>query len=135
MKRIDKSKSEKLKPVFLYRDDISSLYEIFERGCETVEIEAAGYQLECVAELNYLSDETINELHIQGRNPYVSLHFRPNDIYLYIGEDTHHQLGLFEEIKSFVLSKRRKLSWLTQSSVAPGILAGASIQFIPTRAC
>ncbi len=132
MKRIRKAQFKKLKPVYLYKDDVSDLFEIFERGCETVELEAAGYELDSVSELENLSNETINELHIQGREPYVSLHFRPNDIVLYIDEDTHHQIGVFEEIKSFVNSKRRRLSWLTQSSLAPGILGGIASQFIPT---
>jgi hypothetical protein len=131
MKRVGKSKSEKLKPVYLYKDDISELLKIFERGCEKVEIEAAGYRLDDVSELENLSDETINEFHIQGRKPYVSLHFRPNEIFLYINEDTHHQIGVFEELKSYVNSRRKKLYWLTQSSIAPGILAGTAFQFIP----
>jgi hypothetical protein len=131
MKRVGKSQSENLKPVFLYKDDISDLLEIFDRGCEEVEIEASGYALDDVSELENLSNEVINELHIQGREPYVSLHFKPNDVYLYIDEDTHHQIGVFEEIKSYVHSRRRKLSWLTQSSIAPGILGGIAFQFIP----
>jgi len=131
MKRVGKSQLEKLKPVFLYKDDISDLLEIFNRGCEKVEIEASGYALDDISEIESLSNEVINELRIQGREPYVSLHFKPNDIYLYIDEDTHHQIGVFEEIKSYVHSKRRKLSWLTQSSIAPGILFGTAFQFIP----
>jgi hypothetical protein len=131
MKRISKAQSEKLKPVYLYKDDVSDLFEIFERGCKTVELEAAGYGLESMSEFEKLSNESINELHIQGREPYVSLHFRPNGIFLYINEDTHHQIGVFEEIKSFVNSKRRRLSWLTQSPLAPGILGGIAFQFIP----
>lgn len=131
MKRIGKAQNQKLKPVYLFKDDISDLLEIFYRGCKKVEIEAAGYQLENLQELEKLSNETINELRIVGHAPLISLHFGPSSVYLFIDEDTHHQLGLFEEIKSFVNSKRRKLSWLTQSSLGPGLLVGLAFKFIP----
>ncbi|EKF9989477.1 hypothetical protein [Vibrio cholerae] len=131
MKRLGKAQSEKLKSVCLYKDDIAEIVEIFNRGCEKVEIEAAGYQLDCVSELENLGKETISELYIKGRNPCVYLHFRPNEIFLYIDEDTHHQMGLFEDIKTYVHSKRRKLSWLIQTPIAPSILGGSAFRFIP----
>lgn len=132
MKRLEKSRSKKLRPVCLFNDDVSGLVEIFERGCERLEIEASGYVLESISELEALNNEVINDLRIVGRDPYVAVHFKPSEVWLYTNGDSLQQIGIFEEVKSYVHSKRRKLTWFTESSIIPSLLLGALLSMLST---
>lgn len=132
MKRLEKSLSKKLRPVCLFNDDVSGLVEIFERGCERLEIEASGYALDSISELEALNNEVINELRIVGREPYVVVHFKPSEVWLYTDGDSHQQIGILEEVKSYVHSKRRKLSLLTESSIIPPLLLGSLLSMLST---
>ena len=93
-------------------------------------MQVSGYELENLEEMDALKNETIHELQIVGRNPYVSLDFRPFEVYLYTGEDSHKQRGIFQEVSSFLYERRRKVTWLTHSKIGPGILAGLGFIYL-----
>jgi hypothetical protein len=130
MKRLSKGKLEKLKPVVLYNDDIHDLVEILNRSFGEIKIEAASYELEHIQELEKISGEKINELKIEGQDPHISIELKPYTVSLCINDDTHHQLGAFEEVKQFLNSKCSKFSWLIHSTTIPAILLGLSLNYI-----
>ncbi|OGW51895.1 MAG: hypothetical protein A2Y81_06770 [Nitrospirae bacterium RBG_13_43_8] len=65
--------------------------------------------------------ELLHDIRITGRHPYISVEMEPNQIWLYISEDTPESRGLFEKIKAVLLRWRRRFTWLLHNSFLNGI--------------
>jgi hypothetical protein len=75
VKRIEAAKSEKLKPVKLYRDDLEDLITLFGETCEIVRLSDEEFEYDSLSEIEGRKGPggKLSYLEISGRKPYVSL--------------------------------------------------------------
>lgn len=127
MKKIRTHISENLKPVTLYLDDMIKLVEIFQEVSDAIYIEFDNYEIDNINEIVNLNLESTNLLKIRSQNPYISIDFSKNSIYLYAQDDTVIQRGCFEKIKGFLSTKIRKSTYIYHSPILSGSFIGFSL--------
>jgi hypothetical protein len=110
-----------MKPVRLYLDDLQEIVGFLEEPCDRVEIQTGDKVLDSLDELQSLKKEVLHKLKISGWAPYISVDMSPNQIWLYIAEDTPESRGLFEKIKTVLVRCQRPLSGLFHSSSLVGL--------------
>jgi hypothetical protein len=130
MEKIVKSMSENLPPSVLYYDDVEKIVEILAESNSEVRIATNEFKLSTVKELKELKKNVIHELSISCTRPMVSIEFRPMRTWLYASEDSPLAKGVYEKIRQYVISKRRRLAWLSQSWLV-GIVLGSSTWLLP----
>lgn len=121
MKKIIQSYGEHIAPVRVYLDDIQEIIGILRDSCEEVLIQTSNNQLDNVDELVSLRKDMLHDLKIYGRRPYISIDMEPNQIWLFVSEDTPESRGLFEKVKVVLLKCTRPFTWLLHSSFLNGI--------------
>jgi hypothetical protein len=127
-KKIKGSIGEHLKPVKLHYNDIEEIYSVFqEAATQEINIENEEYELETVESIKSIDLPTINNLHFSTHNPYISLEFKKDSIWLYIDKDTPTQRGVYEKLKKIVKSKTQKKYFLFNTMVAFILFAIGSI--------
>ncbi len=126
MKKLEKSLGEHLPPVKIYREDIEDIYNVFKEVSSEIEIKADGFMFENLDELFSHPRDKIKSLNLLIRNPYVSIDFKPSEIFLFSMDDTSVQVGLYEKIKSIV-KKRRNWAFSLITSYLSWFIAGVSI--------
>ena len=135
MEKIFKHHGERLPPVRLYLDDIKKIIGILSEVSENIDLEADEYKYESLTELTTQNLYQINSLTISSSDPYVSLHFAPDSVWLFITKDTAELRGIFEKIKKFLRSKRRKLYFMHKNpfltSAIIGTFSGLSLPLFP----
>lgn len=127
MKKIKKSYGEGLDPVILYYDDLERIIEIFKEGSKEINISTDEYEFEDITEIQKIDKEKLDSLTIDIQNPYVSLNFKPDSIWLYISEDTSASRGIFEKLKYLLTKRRRILCFPAKSYFFSGVLSGGII--------
>ena len=130
MEKKTKTLSDSLKSVIIYRDDIEKIIEILKTGGGQIEIENRDYKFNSLDELESLKEDFITDLELKQSNPYVSITFSRSQVFLYAEDDTPASFGIFEQIRKYVLCRRRKLAWLTENGILSGACIGASSWFI-----
>lgn len=116
--------SERIPPVKLFLDDVERIVELIGEVSSRVVLETEDYVLQEPGKLAELPSGSIHYLHVSGWEPYITLSLEPNSAYLYAESDTASSRGVCEKVKTLLLTKKRRLSWLTLSSFGPGISAG-----------
>ncbi|MGA2466707.1 MAG: hypothetical protein ABSH06_20445 [Thermodesulfobacteriota bacterium] len=112
MKKRNQSFSAKLKPVVLYFDDLEKIIEILKEISNDLEISTKDYQFENIEEVKKIERETINSLSFDTHRPGLSLTLEPDGIFLHVFNETPALRGIFEILKQFLHSRRRKFAWL-----------------------
>lgn len=134
MKELPKYLGEHLPPVKLFREDLEELYSLFKKTSDKVEIKGDGFEFNDIDDLFTYPKVEINELEFCIRSPYVCIHFKPDNIWLYSSDNTNLQYGLFAKIKT-LLKKRRNLLFILISGYPGlfigGILLNVGINFLP----
>jgi len=133
LKKLNKHLGEHLKPVKLFYDDIEEIYEILKAANNEVKIEADNYEIESLDEILTIKKPFFTNLQISIRNPYVSINFKNNEIWLYASEDTAIQRGLYEKLKLLINKKKRLFAPLLQNSIFSGLYLGTSFWWFLTK--
>lgn len=110
MKKLRKSIYISLPPVKLYLDDMRNIYDILKNNCKDVTIKTAEYQLSDVDQLKDVSSNEIHELHLVGKDPYISVNLEPNSTSIYVDEDSTLNVGILSEIKVILSKCQRKIA-------------------------
>lgn len=127
MEKKTKSLGQHLPPVRLYLNDIKEIYNIFSTLNKSVQIETEDHILYKPEDLTNLSGSRINNINFNISEPYISLQMSKNAIWLYSSADDFTSKGIFNELKSFLLKRRRKLHILIESPFISGIINGLFI--------
>lgn len=130
MERKTKSLGASLKAVILYRDDLEKIIEILKTGSGDIKIENKEYKFNALDELGNLKKDFITDIELSQSIPYVSVSFTQNSVWLYASDDSPASVGIFEQIRNYILSRRRKLAWLTENPFLGGACIGASTFFV-----
>lgn len=130
MQKIVQSLGEHLKPVWLYLDDVEQIVEIFRQVSSDVSISTKEFALSDLKQLTELKKEFITDLHIQIREPYVSLSLESNRIWLYAQKDEAVSRGLFEQVKQVLSKNKRSFDQLLQNSALLGLFMGSSFPLL-----
>jgi len=104
------SRTEKLRPVKLYLDDLEQIVSILKVESNEVKIETDEYKYESLEELVGNRKETIYELKLgSGRSVWspVKLSLDKYFVELFISEDEPRLRGLFEKIKEILVKRER----------------------------
>lgn len=118
---------EHMKPVRLYLDDLQEIVGFLDGLCDRVEIQTRDKVLDSLEELQSLKKEILHEFNIIGWAPCISVNMSPNQIWLYIAEDTPESRGLFEKIKTVLFRCQRPLSGLLHSFFLNGLACALTI--------
>ncbi len=129
MQKLTKSHGEHLRPVTLYLEDLEHIVDVLSEVSDKVSISTGDYALEDLKQLTELKRESINELSLSIKEPYVSLDLMPNSIWLYISKDDAVSRGAFEKIKQVLLQSRRPFTGLLHESSFTGLLS--AVGFYP----
>ena len=87
MKKIIKGRGEFLKPVKLYLNDLEHIRDILRESSLDVKISTGDYVFDSLDELPQLRKEYLTEFKMSIQEPYVSVDFRSDEIWLYIEQD------------------------------------------------
>lgn len=128
MQRVKKSLGEHLPPVKIYREDIEEIFAILKDESDEFSLKADGYIFESLDELFTYKKDQINSLEMQIRNPYTSIHFSPNQIWLYADDNSSLQIGLYEQIKQIVTKRKNWPFILVTSPYLIGLWGGLGLQ-------
>lgn len=119
---------EFLYPVKLYLDDLKKIEAMLNEVSKDIKIESEGYEFSNIDELIQLQKESIETLCMKIYNPYLSIEFKKNEVWLYIADDTALSRGIYEKIKDYLYKHKRNLSWVRKNSLYTSIiLIGYSI--------
>lgn len=130
MERKKKSLGEQLKPVILYRDDLEKIIEILNTGSGEIKIENEEYQFNSLDELESLKKDFITDIKLSQLTPHVSVSFTQSSIWLFALDDSPASVGIYGQIRNYILSRRRKLAWFTENSALGGACIGFSVWFL-----
>lgn len=111
-KKARKSIGEHFSPTIIYREDIEDIYDTLSESSKDVIIEADGHSFDNLDELLLHNKDIINELKMRIYNPYVSIDFEKQRIWLYIDNNTNEQFGAYEKIKYVVKKRRNWVHWI-----------------------
>ncbi|NOT05567.1 MAG: hypothetical protein HOP27_13305 [Anaerolineales bacterium] len=114
MEKKSLSRSEDLKPVKLYLDDLEKIVSILRTESAEVSIETREYKYESLEELARNRKDTIYELKLKSR--YVTLTFTEYSAELYILNDEDKLRGIFEKIKEIVVKRERNYRKIVSTS-------------------
>ena len=139
MEKKTPSRSETLKPVKLYLDDLEQIVSILKAESSEVKIETDEYKYESLEELVGSKKETIYKLKlICGKWPHVDLNLNSYSVELFISEDEPKLRGVFEKIKEILVKRERiyrrfvSFRWAMIFSLAPGIIFLGKVVFFPS---
>ncbi len=130
MKKKTKSLGEHLKPVILYRDDLEKIIDILNKGSGEIKIENEEYKFNSLDELKSLKKDFITDIKLSQSTPHVSISFTQSSVWLFASNDSLESVGIYEQIRNHILSRRRKLAWLTENSALGSMCIGFSIWFL-----
>lgn len=125
MEKKTKSISKSLPPVKLFLKDINKIYEIFNTLNHSVQLETEDHILESIEELSNIDEEKINNISYKISEPYISLQMSKLSIFLYASSDDYTSKGIFNELKNYLFSKRRKLHNIIESPFIAGFFNGS----------
>lgn len=137
MKKRAKELSQLLPPVKLFLDDIEKIVEIAGELSEEIELWTDEYSFASVSDLSQLQQEELTTFGVRSGYFDLWLNFTPRYVSLMVRGNTATHIGVFEELKNFIQSRRRKFStayknllrWIL-GSVAIGIAIAAPILHI-----
>ena len=129
MKKISKPLGEHLKPVKLHYDDIEEIYQVFSESDGQIIVEADDFEIEQLEEILKINKPFFTNLSVTLRQPYVSVHFKDDRVWLYANEDTPIQRGIFEKIKTILLKKQRPLAPFFLNALLSGMFVGIAPWF------
>lgn len=112
MKERPKSIYKDLPPIKLYLDDVREIYEILKEHCATVVILTDRYELNDVDTLKNIEVDSLNQLTIQGSNPYVSVEFKEGNAHIYMQEDSITNRGILSKIDDALKRCKRSIARL-----------------------
>jgi len=111
IKKKSPSRTEFLKPVTLFRDDLDRIVEILQAASPKISIETDEYVFESVDDLVKTGQKIINNLVITCgdilTSPHLMLFLKPHRIELFAREDEPLSRGLFEKIKDILIKRER----------------------------
>ncbi len=113
----------------LYPNDISKLYAIFE-DCKNIDLIAGLYKLETPDDLNKLDEDIIYNLEINGYDPVVHLKLMPNEARVVSMKDGNIQVGMVEEIRQLLESKKKKFNWFFEGFIGVNTLLFISVFYL-----
>ena len=107
MEKKTPSRTEKLRPVTIYLDDLEQIIELLKTLSTKVYIETKEYKYESLEELIKNSNNTIYRLELAcGEHEYlpdIRLSFTPYMLELYIPFDKPTPRGIFEKVKEILV--------------------------------
>jgi hypothetical protein len=127
MEKLIGSRCGRLPPVRLFLEDVERIACSFAEVSEKVELRTAEFSFESVSEFRQLDAERIHELHVQAREPHISLDLSPDGAFLFISQDTPESRGVYEKAREVLLSCKQPLGAVTGSvfgSATAGIVLG-----------
>jgi|ERR1700693_1837721 len=110
MKKISKDLGKTFRPIVLYREDLLEIHAVFTELSSEVKITCGEWQLDGLSELLTWERGPISELRFRVSEPYVNLDLSPNNIWLYAGNETPAQRGIFEKLSSILTPRQIPLS-------------------------
>jgi hypothetical protein len=116
MERITRTLSRSFKPVRLYLDDIEEIVTIIKEIDAQPKIQVEDFRLDNLEEMTSLKKDMLHEMNISSTRPYISLEMRPSWIRLYISEDKAESRGIFEKIRTILVSRKRPFTWIIHNS-------------------
>lgn len=128
MQKVKQDVGEHLPPLKIYREDIEDIYAILNEVSNKIIIEADGFTFESIDELFTYKKIQINSLKMSLIDPYVSIDFEPNKIWLYSSDNTSMQVGLYAKIKSIVIKRKNWAFRLITNPTLIGLWGGITIQ-------
>lgn len=126
MEKKSNSLGEHLQSILLFPNDVKELYSILHSVNQNVSIETKDFIFKSLDELFEIEKDKINNLTLKINEPYVSIDLRQGSIWLYTSKDDHLSRGIYTELKTFLISKRRKFANISESTAFSGILIGVS---------
>lgn len=108
MKKLAKQLSESLPPVKLFLDDIEKIVEIAGELSKEIELSTDEYSFANVNDLSQLQQEELTALNVHIYYFDLWLNFTPSYVSLSVQGNTATHIGVFQEIKNFIQSRRRK---------------------------
>lgn len=127
MERVNRTLGEHLKPVKLYYDDIKQIFEILNETGSEIKIIADEYRIDSLEEISSIEKHFFTYLNITSKDPYISVEFSPDRVWIFAYENTPLASGIFYKIKMILDSNIRKLSTLLQCSPLWGVTFGIGI--------
>jgi hypothetical protein len=128
MKRIVENHSEGFGFLRIYREDLESILVVLEELGKPVTIQADGFELDTAKELFGLRVERLRKLSISVSDPYVSLDYENNRIWLYIAKDDIQSRGVFEKLKLVIKKRQNRLQQFLLNPIVWGVsMAGVLI--------
>ena len=113
--------------VRLYWNDILALVEIMREASDKVTLETDRHKTEDPHELQSLDSNVIYDLELKTTEPYVSVHFSPSSVFLFISDDTLVQRGVYEKLGTYIRSRQRRLRLFTHTSFPSSVVIGYSL--------
>lgn len=106
MDRIGNRSFEDFPATTLFLDDVRDIIEVFEDTCQRFEVKANEYKITSASELGDLAAKfpggRLDDIYIQGYDPYVSVDLRSFRVRAYVSDDTPVQMGVVAKVREIV---------------------------------
>jgi hypothetical protein len=110
MRRIPPVRIEDLPKIHLYLDDLMDIEAVFRGVCKTVKVQAANYEFASVSDLPLLERPQVNEVEINGTDPYCYFEIRPYLARVIVSNtDDVRQVGLATKVREIVEKRKTKV--------------------------
>lgn len=104
MELINKSIGKHIKGVKIYAEGLEEIIAVLSKEGGNVEITTDQYKFDDLEELleKYEKSGNIDEINFQIREPYVSVGFRKNQIWLYAADSNALSIGIYEQVDAIL---------------------------------
>ena len=100
MERIEKSISKHIEGVKIYAEGLEEIIAVLSKEGGNVEITTDLYKFDDLEEFlgKYEKARNVDEVNFKIRDPYVSVHFQKNKIWLYAADSNALSIGIYEQV-------------------------------------
>lgn len=124
-------------PANLYIDDLAEVIKAFNEGCQHIEVTAGEYKITDSNELEALAakfpGDRFPDVKIQGKDPYLSVDFRPYEIQAYISESSLNQLGIISKVREIIKGRKKLRADFTLNVIYFAAIAVGTWQLLNTH--